>query len=188
LADSSDREVFRYVMALIPNMTDAEDIVQQTALELWEKVDAKQHTVLMMQVENEVGIRDDSRDGNPVANAAFAQPVPKELMRYLVQHKNTLAPELRELWAANGNKTSGPWEEVFGPGKPPSVKLFDRAMTQQEKDRLWRELSWPVDETILVDGRWVPVRRLNGDKTDHSRRWPGMRSFGIYRYTIYQRK
>src|SRR3954470_22153012 len=36
----SEREVFRYVAALVPNMVDAEDIVQQTALALWEKFDA----------------------------------------------------------------------------------------------------------------------------------------------------
>lgn len=36
----SEREVFRYVSALIPNVTDAEDIVQQTALALWEKFEA----------------------------------------------------------------------------------------------------------------------------------------------------
>src|SRR5437667_8473260 len=36
----SEREIFRYVAALVPNVTDAEDIVQQTALSLWEKFDA----------------------------------------------------------------------------------------------------------------------------------------------------
>jgi len=36
----SEQEVFRYVAALVPNVTDAEDIVQQTALALWEKFDA----------------------------------------------------------------------------------------------------------------------------------------------------
>src|SRR4051812_25788692 len=36
----SEREVFRYVAALVPNMADAEDIVQQTALSLWEKFGA----------------------------------------------------------------------------------------------------------------------------------------------------
>lgn len=36
----SEREVYRYVAALVPNVTDAEDIVQQTALALWEKFDA----------------------------------------------------------------------------------------------------------------------------------------------------
>jgi len=35
----SEREIFRYVAALVPNITDAEDIVQQAALALWEKFD-----------------------------------------------------------------------------------------------------------------------------------------------------
>src|ERR1041385_5530180 len=35
----SEREIFRYVAALVPNVADAEDIVQQTALSLWEKFD-----------------------------------------------------------------------------------------------------------------------------------------------------
>jgi RNA polymerase sigma-70 factor, ECF subfamily len=33
----SEREIFRYVAALVPNVADAEDIVQQTAVVLWEK-------------------------------------------------------------------------------------------------------------------------------------------------------
>jgi len=36
----SEREIFRYVAALVPNVTDAEDIVQQTALALWQKFEA----------------------------------------------------------------------------------------------------------------------------------------------------
>lgn len=36
----SEREVFRYVAALVPNVADAEDIVQQTAVVLWDKFDA----------------------------------------------------------------------------------------------------------------------------------------------------
>ena len=36
----SEREIFRYVAVLVPNVTDAEDIVQQTAVALWEKFDA----------------------------------------------------------------------------------------------------------------------------------------------------
>jgi RNA polymerase sigma-70 factor (ECF subfamily) len=35
----SEREIFRYVAVLVPNVTDAEDIVQQTAMTLWEKFD-----------------------------------------------------------------------------------------------------------------------------------------------------
>lgn len=36
----SEREIFRYVAALVPHVADAEDIVQQTAVALWEKFDA----------------------------------------------------------------------------------------------------------------------------------------------------
>ena len=36
----SEREIYRYVAALVPNVLDAEDIVQQTAISLWEKFDA----------------------------------------------------------------------------------------------------------------------------------------------------
>jgi RNA polymerase sigma-70 factor (ECF subfamily) len=36
----SEREIFRYVAALVPHVPDAEDIVQQTALALWEKFDS----------------------------------------------------------------------------------------------------------------------------------------------------
>jgi RNA polymerase sigma-70 factor (ECF subfamily) len=36
----SEREIFRYVTALVPNVIEAEEIVQQTALALWEKFDS----------------------------------------------------------------------------------------------------------------------------------------------------
>src|SRR5271157_26286 len=77
-------------------------------------VDAQQHTVVMIQVENEVGMRGDSRDRSPLADRAFAGPVPKELMDYLQKHKDSLIPEFRQVWEAAGFKTSGTWEEVFG--------------------------------------------------------------------------
>ena len=78
------------------------------------EVDGEAHTVLMIQVENEVGVVGLSRDHSPVANQAFAGPVPKEFMDYLQKHKDTLIPELRKRWEAAGFKTAGSWEEVFG--------------------------------------------------------------------------
>ena len=44
------------------------------------------------------------------------------------------------------------------------------------------------DESMCVDGCWVPGRRLNGDETSHNTRWPAMRAFGIYRYRVYQQQ
>ena len=72
------------------------------------------HTVIMMQVENEPGSFGDSRDRSSLAQAAWAQVVPGELITYMVRHKADLMPELREIWARNGSRTSGTWSEVFG--------------------------------------------------------------------------
>ena len=73
-----------------------------------------QHTVIMMQVENEMGSLGNSRDRSPMADAAWAGPVPAHLMNSLTKHKDTLLPEMKELWGKNGYKTKGSWEEVFG--------------------------------------------------------------------------
>ena len=77
----------------------------------------QQHTVITIQVENEVGMERRLARPLAVANQAYAGPVPKELMDYIEQHKDTLNPEFRQLWQAAGCKTSGTWEEVFGKGK-----------------------------------------------------------------------
>ena len=79
-----------------------------------EEVDSQEHTVLMMQVENEVGVLGDTRDHSASANKAFQSEVPAELPRYLNAHKDELYPELRELWSEHGNKTSGTWAQMFG--------------------------------------------------------------------------
>jgi beta-galactosidase GanA len=80
------------------------------------ETDNNQHTVLMMQVENEVGVLGDSRDRSAAASKAFEGPVPKQLLNYMQQHRDTLIPEFREIWQRNGFKQSGTWREVFGSG------------------------------------------------------------------------
>jgi beta-galactosidase GanA len=73
-------------------------------------------TVLMVQVENEIGMIPEARDHSPEADAAFAGQVPSALTDYLVTHHQTLAAPLRARWEANGARTTGAWEDVFGPG------------------------------------------------------------------------
>jgi hypothetical protein len=73
-----------------------------------------QHTVIMMQVENEPGCIGDSRDRSPLAEIAWAKTVPDDLMNFLNKHKGSLLPELTEVWGRNGYKSSGTWPEVFG--------------------------------------------------------------------------
>jgi beta-galactosidase GanA len=79
-------------------------------------VDGARHTVLMVQVENEIGMIPEARDHSATADSLFAQPVPRELMSYLTTHRVSLATELRARWDSAGSKTTGNWEMVFGRG------------------------------------------------------------------------
>jgi hypothetical protein len=75
------------------------------------------HVVVMVQVENEVGLLGDSRDRSPAAEAAWRGEVPEELVAHLEEHPDLLRPELAELWERTGRRTAGTWEEVFGTGE-----------------------------------------------------------------------
>lgn len=77
------------------------------------QVDGNKHTVVMMQVENESGIMPVARDRCPLAEEAFAKPVPRDLMDYLIAHKDTLIPDTREIWGKSNFRESGTWSEVF---------------------------------------------------------------------------
>ncbi|MEO8236469.1 MAG: DUF5597 domain-containing protein [Flavobacterium sp.] len=78
--------------------------------------DKKDQTVIMIQVENEIGMLPTARDYHPLANEAFKKEVPKELLQYMQENKEKLVPEFLELWKKNGFKISGNWETVFGKG------------------------------------------------------------------------
>ena len=80
------------------------------------ETDSRSSTVIMIQVENEIGMLPEARDHGPAANDAFARNVPPALMSYLQQHKTSLAPSLVQAWQSNGLKTIGTWEAVFGKG------------------------------------------------------------------------
>ena len=87
------------------------------------EVDASDHTVIMVQVENEVGVLGDTRDYSDAANRAYAGPVPPALTAYLQEHQADLVPEIRQRWEAAGTKIFGSWEDVFGAG-PATDEIF----------------------------------------------------------------
>lgn len=86
-------------------------------------VDGANQTVIMLQVENEMGMLPTARDRSPAADAAFASPVPRALLDHLVRHRVSLVPELKALWEANGARTAGDWRAVFG-GGPAGEEVF----------------------------------------------------------------
>ena len=68
-------------------------------------IDARQRTVIMVQVENEIGMIPHARDYSAAANELIAGEVPAALMR------------------AKGARTGGTWEQVFGRG-PAMEEVF----------------------------------------------------------------
>jgi beta-galactosidase GanA len=72
------------------------------------------HTVIMVQVENEIGMLPIARERGAVAEKLFAGAVPAELMRALAARGEKVEPELLARWKANGSKSSGTWAAVFG--------------------------------------------------------------------------
>jgi beta-galactosidase GanA len=105
-------------------------------------VDAEKSTVLMVQVENEVGMLPEARDYGPEATREFHEHVPAELVRALQQESATERPagqsmagatepramesqagatvsaggalDLRRLWQVHGSRTDGDWTALFG--------------------------------------------------------------------------
>jgi beta-galactosidase GanA len=126
------------------------------------EVDSKEQTVVMMQVENEVGIMDNlgktpgnaRRDFSNVANEAYNSEVPKELISYLEKNKENLHPELYKIWKENGFKTSGSWEEVFGKS----------SLKPDKKD--WQFYSYYTEELFMAwnYGKYVEKVAAAGKK------------------------
>jgi hypothetical protein len=79
-------------------------------------IDEQEQTVVLVQVENEIGMIPYARDYSEGANESFKASVPAKLVSYLKEQKDKLNPDLRELWGKNGFKTKGNWEEIFGNG------------------------------------------------------------------------
>ncbi len=130
-------------------------------------VDSDTHTVLMIQVENETGLLGDSRDRSPLAEQAFSQPVPAQLLQYLQKNADSLIPELREIWARNGFKTAGSWSEVFGPG-PEADEIFTAWHTARYIDEVAKagKAAYPLPMFVnawLINPLDEPGQELPGD-------------------------
>lgn len=70
--------------------------------------DKQTGTVIMMQIENEIGMLTDARDHSNLANKEYEKGVPAELMNYL-KHAQ-LHPWMKDRFTGKGKS----WAEVFG--------------------------------------------------------------------------
>jgi beta-galactosidase GanA len=77
--------------------------------------DSEQQTVLMVQVENEVGYLGPGRDRSAEANRVFHAAVPDTLIHALVEKRLQLSPELSARFiSAHTDEHGKNWSEVFG--------------------------------------------------------------------------
>jgi beta-galactosidase GanA len=98
------------------NVLEADLRAFENLMKFIKDFDGNDHTVIMMQVENEIGMLPSARDYQKLAEEAFKKPVPADLITYLEVNKKKLVPEFLQIWKDNGLKTSGNWEEIFGKG------------------------------------------------------------------------
>ncbi|MFJ5956364.1 DUF5597 domain-containing protein [Paenarthrobacter sp. NPDC092416] len=82
-----------------------------------------QHTVIMVQVENEVGLLGAGRDRSGAAQAAWESPVPESLRKALANSEysfdSTLADDLRPITSSDAS-----WADHFGDGNPAAEETF----------------------------------------------------------------
>ena len=135
-------------------------------------IDENAHTVLMMQVENEVGVIPESRDHSSVANATFTAAVPSTLTSFLENHRTTLNPELRAAWEAAGAKTTGTWQNVFG-GGPLTDDLFMawHYATYIERVAAAGKAEYPIPmytNAALIRPNYEPGQYNSGGPLPHS--------------------
>lgn len=86
----------------------------QSLMQHLKKVDGQQQTVVMVQVENEVGMLGSGRDHSVEADRVFNAPVPDALMQHLRAHRDRFSPELARGWNSQGRA----WREAFGEVAP----------------------------------------------------------------------
>ncbi len=120
-AESSDGRKLEILSAVSRNNLDADKAAFVALMRHLKKVDGTEHTVILVQVENEVGMilsqgGPQPRDYSPAANRAYRAPVPAALTDYLKAHKATLAPWLKNAWESHGAKTGASWTATFGAG------------------------------------------------------------------------
>jgi len=73
----------------------------------------KEQTVVMIQVENEIGMINVPRDYSADATKLYNSPVPKSLTDYLNKNKKSLHPYITNKTNANAKKDAT-WAEMFG--------------------------------------------------------------------------
>lgn len=109
-AESAEGEPLEILSTLGAETRNADSRAFAALMNHLRQTDQDQHTVLMVQVENEVGYLGRGRDRSAEANRLFDGPVPTELLEKLQKERDSFSPELR----AHFDPAGKTWRGVFG--------------------------------------------------------------------------
>jgi uncharacterized protein DUF5597/glycosyl hydrolase family 35 len=104
----SDGEPIDVLSANSRSNLDADKTAFVALMRHLKALDSTDHTVLLVQVENESGIIGSVRDFSPAANTQFAGQVPQDLLKFF-------------------HKPPGTWTQVFGPDADQLFQLYHQA-------------------------------------------------------------
>lgn len=140
-----DGEPIDVLSPLSRNTLEADKAAFVALMRHLKEIDGEQHTVLMMQVENESGNIGSVRDNSEVANREFAGQVPADLL-------------------AAADKTSGTWSQVFGGEADEIFQMYHQAKYINEIAAAGKaEFSIPCYINVWIDypAAELPQRQLD---------------------------
>ena len=109
-AQTNDGKPLEILSTLSPENRRSDSRAYAQLLRHIREKDSSQQTVLMVQVENEVGYLGYGRDRSPEAERMFRSAAPESLIRRLMEKRLHLSPEL----SSHFNPAGHTWRELFG--------------------------------------------------------------------------
>jgi beta-galactosidase GanA len=140
------------------------------ALMRWTReYDGEKHTVVMAQVENEVGMIPEARDHSEPSDEAYKAPVPAALITPL--KRGELGPEVAALWEKAGKHSAGSWSDVFG-SSPEGEEVFSawQISSYVQKVAAAGKHDFPLPmfaNAALIRPGYVPGRYPNAGPLPH---------------------
>ena len=112
-AHTSDGKPVEEASSLSKNVLEADKRAFCRVMEYLRDHDAEKQTVIMVQVENEIGMIEVPRDYSADATRLYQSAVPKQLTDYLKKHQASLHPYLKGKLQPQA-KAGANWAQLFG--------------------------------------------------------------------------
>ena len=112
-AHTQDGKPVEEASSLSKNVLEADKRAFCRIMEHLRDHDAQEQTVIMVQVENEIGMIEVPRDYSDDATHMYRTAVPQQLTAYLAKHQKSLHPYLKEKLQPQA-KAGANWAQLFG--------------------------------------------------------------------------